>query len=259
MKKTIAILLVSILALGLFAGCSNEKASQQSPLPVLDEATGGVTEAIPTLTVQGKGELTRTPDMATIQFGLNVYDKASAKEATDEAGKTMHAVAKALEGFGVKEEDMKTSQFSIYETYKYDSNGNRTGKALYCASNTLSVDIYDLDTLAEIIDAGIAAGATNTYGISFGLKDFATGEEEALALAFENAYARGSALAQAAGKKLGDVVLLGDGTQMSEQIYTQNDTRSYALAEDAAAGGGSYIAPGSLKITAQVSVRFIME
>lgn len=249
----ILILIVAACASTLLVGCTPSTPS--APLPIVDDQTGNVTATIPSITVTGESELTVAPDMATLQLGIEIRGKESAEAALAAQADAMKNISDAMLGLGIEEKDIQTSNFQIYPDYKYDSNGNITGKPTYTVSNMLTVNINDIDMIGRVIDGAAAAGATNTYGLSFGLKDQRAKEAEALSAAMENARERADILAQAAGKKVGDVVLLSDGTQMSEQPLAAEKARS---ATGAAMDAG-YISTGSLKVYANVSVRFVLE
>ncbi len=262
MKKNHLIIIAMLLVVAMLAACSPKSAPLQ-PVPAIDGATGNVSTVIPTITVSGVGELTLKPDMATVELGIQILNGATAQKATDDAAKAMEGIKQALVSLGIKEEDLRTSQFSMYETYDYDGKGNIVGKPKYNVTNTLSVDIYDIDNVGKYIDAAIEAGATNSYGMVFGMKDAKARENEVLELAMANARSRAEALAAAAGRKLGSVLLLNDGTQISEQVF--NNEKSSPAAPMAAAmdaGGRNYattVEPGTTKLTATISARFTLE
>ncbi|MDL2235487.1 SIMPL domain-containing protein [Christensenellaceae bacterium OttesenSCG-928-L17] len=252
-RKTIAVI-AAILVLALAAGCTATPPAQ-TPVSVVDDTGDAVGTVIPTVTVSGTGELEVDPDMATVTFAVRASGKATAEEATAEVSKLMDDIKAALIALGVEEKDMQTSGYYMYEDYSYDGNGNRVGKPKYSLDNNLTVKIYDIDLVAGAIDAATGAGATNVYGVYFGLKDRLEKETEALSLAFENAKARAEKLAEISGKKLGEVLLLSDSTQMTEQVYRSNDM---VMAESSMDTGAS-ITHGTLTITSTISVRFTME
>lgn len=259
MKKRIMLGLAAILALGLLAGCSSEGPAS-TPVPIVDESTGAISAAVPTVTVQGEGELKLTPDKATMEFGVEMQQQETAEGATAAMNEALAKVADALKALGVADEDIQTSRFSLYESYRYDDNGNIIGKPRYTASSYLTVTIYDVDNTGKYIDAAVAAGATNTGGITFGMKDEQAHELAALDLAMANARERAEALAKASGRTLGDVLIVTDGTSVKEEVY-YDDARAAVpemSAMDSAGASLSYVAPGQTTVTARVSVRFTM-
>ena len=256
-RKSMAILSALLLA-ALLTGCAGSPAAQE-PVLVTDEATGATVSAVPTVTVQGAGELKVEPDMATITFAVQAYDKPSAEEAASAVNTLIDTIKAALIAQGIKDEDMQTTGYSMYQSYRYDNSGNRTGKPRYNIDNNLTVNIYEIDKVGDIIDAATEAGATNVYGVQFGIKDRIGRETDALAIAFENAKVRAEALAALSGKQLGTVLVLTDGSQMSEVYYNNDMPRAEAAMMKDAGYAGASISPGTLTLTANVSVRFVME
>src|SRR3989338_9729541 len=71
-----------------------------------------------TITFDGTGEVTATPDLATISFTIrdtqkelkNAQDKVTAKES---------AVLKFLDAQGIEKKDIKTENYSSYPKYDY--------------------------------------------------------------------------------------------------------------------------------------------
>lgn len=258
MKKITTILLILLFSVtGL--GCSSQPPAA-TPIPILNDTTGNITAAVPTITVSGKGELSLIPDKATIQLGVQVLQQPSATAAMEAVAAVIENIEAALTRLGASPEDMQTSSFSMYEDYKYDSKGNIIGKPRYNVNNTISLTLYDIENIGQYIDAAIDAGATNSYGIEFSIKNPAAREEEALALALENAKSRAEALAAACGKSIGDVIQLNDGTQITEQVYSDvSPGMPVDAMADSSRASKTTMLPGTFKLTANVSARFILQ
>ncbi len=200
------------------------------------------------ISVNGTGVVTLTPDMATIQIGVNT-ENASAERAVAENTQQADAIRAALDGFGIAEEDIQTSNFSIYPRQDYDINGQITG-VTYVVQNTVTVTIRDLDSFGRVLDAVVRSGANNIYGITFDVADREAAYALALEAAVANARARAEIMAAAGDVQLGEVVninaYVGGGGGV---VYAE--TRALD-----AAGGAVPIAPGSLNITLDVQVVF---
>ncbi|MDL2217241.1 SIMPL domain-containing protein [Christensenellaceae bacterium OttesenSCG-928-M15] len=266
-KKYIAAVGAMLLVPALLFSCSPTPAPQATPVAMVDETTGGVSVAVPTVTVSGEGRYEIKPDMASMQFGVEAVEKKTAQEAMSAIDEIIGSVAAALQQHSVEEKDIQTSNYYVYESYKYDTKGNITSGPYFNASTTLTVNVYDVDNTGAVIDAAITAGATHTYGITFGVKDETkkASEAEAINAAMDNARSRAQALATAANRTLGDVILINDGTQISEQVYYAQETAMDTAAPNAYAAGSSSssyrssaVMPGTTVITANVSVRFTM-
>lgn len=156
-----------------------------------------------TLTVNGIGKVTLTPDIAYISIGVQSEDP-SAAAAVRANSTTAEAVIKAIRSFGVEAKDITTTNFSVWLNEHYDENGNLVAKT-YVVQNTVYVTVRRLDVLGDLLDAVTQAGANNIYGISFDVEDKTTALNQARILAVESAQAQAEALAQAAGITLGEV------------------------------------------------------
>src|SRR5207253_8786917 len=76
----------------------------------------------------------------------------------------------------------------------------------YRASSSVKVSLRDANRGGEALDAAIAAGANCNIGVSFKIRDESTVRGAALQEAYKDAQTKAEALAEAAGKKLGDPV-----------------------------------------------------
>lgn len=241
-KKTLAILGVMLLAMAVTA-CSGTALAQTPPAP---------TPATRTLSVTGSGRVLVTPDMATISVGVRTEDRDAA-EAVASNNAQAESITQALVGMGIDEQDIQTSNFSIYPQQQYDDQGNLIGTT-YVVENTVYVTVRDLDQLGVLLDAVVQTGANNIYGIQFDVEDRDSALTEARQLAVENAQAQAQELAQAAGVTLGELQSISSYTSMPVPVFEGKG----GGAADVAASTVP-ISPGQLSITADVSVVYAIE
>ena len=249
MKRIISVAIAILCLLGLLAGC----ASQGTVQTISEEEGTTITTTVPTVSVTGSGEMDVEPDMATVNLGINVT-KSTAEEAMTVTSQTVEQIKGKLLALGINEEDMQTTNFYISPQDSYDNNGNSKGITSYYASNMLEVKIYDLEKVGTVIDSAVEAGANSSYGMYFGLADPLTYESETLKLAVENAKNKAEVLAEAAGKKLGDILVMTDGTTSIPETYV-----SMERAEDEAMGSSASISTGTLTVSSRVTVRYTIE
>ena len=162
-----------------------------------------------TITVTGQGSATVKPDIATVQLGVSV-NRPTADAALQQANTSAAALIDALKGAGVADDDIVTSNLSIWPQW---DNSRVTG---YTASNSVSVTVRDIDQTGPVIDAAAAAAGTDIAisGISFGLDDPEQVMSAARADAMANAAKRAGEFAAAAGAGVGTVL------QISETVVT---------------------------------------
>jgi hypothetical protein len=188
------------------------------------EEADGVAER--TVTVSGTATISSDPDEATVTLGV-VTNALTAEAAMRDNAKRMQDVIAAIRRAGVAADDVATAWVNLYPRYD-DAGLTIVG---YTAENQVNATVRDMDSIGEVIDAAIAAGANLSSGISFGLSDESQGVEAALADAVADARSKAEALAAATGAQLGVVVqVVESGTPVPSPLY-----RDYAVAEAASA------------------------
>lgn len=201
-----------------------------------------------TLSINGHGEVTLTPDIAYIYVGVHTEMEAAA-DAVAENNDQAQTVIDALRAAGIAAEDISTSNFSLWFSQNYDLNGQPTdGK--YVVDNTVYITVRDLDALGDILDTAIGAGANSVNGISFDVSDKEAALAEAREKAVADARAQAGELAELAGVDLGEI--------QSISMYGGVPTPYYGggarAAEEAAASVP--ITPGQFVVTVDVSIVF---
>ncbi len=230
---------LGVLVLALALGGTAAPAHAQDP----DESRR-------TIEVTGTGTASGSPDVAVIQLGVQLFETDLGAAVTN-ANETMDAVIAALEEQGVASEDIRTSNFSIYQEsgmpQPMDAAG--TSETRYVVNNVVEVRVRDLEQISNVIQAALDAGANNVYGLNFGLDDADALQAEARTLAVEDARARAEALADAFGLAVGEPVSIREGGM------DQPSLRSFDTAMGLG-GAGPVISEGQLSVAMQVTVVF---
>ena len=230
MKKLLSIILVLALLLPCIALAET--------VAVADDAT---------ITVTGSASVTLKADYARISVGVS-SKAATVEQAANENNAAIFAVIEALKEAGIAEEDIATSNYSVYAEYDYASFGGQklTG---YNVTNQLTVIIRDMEHIGATLDKATAAGANNIYNIEFLSTKADEAQDEATVYAVQDAMRRAKLLASAAGLNLGGIKSISD-TVASYGIVT----RSYASKLDA--GAGNSILPDDTSVSASVTIVF---
>lgn len=171
--------------------------------------------ASPSLNLSASGEVKIAPDMATISFGV-VTEAATAREAMALNATQMNQVAAALRRAGLADRDIQTSGLNLSAQYDYQQNEPPKLRG-YQATNRVTVNINDLTKVGTTADAVVAAGVNQIDGISFGLKDSKTAEDQARRLAVQALQSKARLYAEALGVPLGGVRSLSEGGGYSPQ------------------------------------------
>ena len=230
MKKLLSVILVLALLLPCIALAET--------VAVADDAT---------ITVTGSASVTLKADYARISVGVS-SKAATVEQAANENNAAIFAVIEALKEAGVAEEDIATSNYSVYAEYDYASFGGQklTG---YNVTNQLTVIIRDMEHIGATLDKATAVGANNIYNIEFLSTKADEAQDEATVYAVQDAMRRAKLLASAAGLNLGGIKSISD-TVASYGIVT----RSYASKLDAVAGNS--ILPDDTSVSASVTIVF---
>ncbi len=203
-----------------------------------------------TVSVNGSGSVTISPDLATVNVGV-VAQAADAKDATSENNQIIAEITSVLMDLGVAEADIQTSNFSIYPMQDYQADGE-VSSVTYRVENTVSVAVRELGSLGSILDAVIGAGANTIYGVQFDIADRESAYAQAIDVAMQNAKDRAQLLADAAGAQLGEL-------QSANTYLSSGGGIPMAYAQDSAAGGAVPISPGDLEITVDINVVYALK
>jgi uncharacterized protein YggE len=192
-----------------------------------------------------------TPDIA--QIGTGVTTRAqTAKEAVRLNAAAMQKVVDRLKTLGVAANDIQTSNFNLNAQWTYPQGGGSPVFAGYEASNQVSVKLRKMDRLGDVLDALVAAGATNMFGPNFSLED----DSAAAASARTKAFQRGQAMAQDYARMAGytGVRLL----EVSESVQGRGPVPPMPVAYAAERDAKTPIAPGEVGTTVNLTLKYEM-
>jgi uncharacterized protein YggE len=195
------------------------------------------------LEASGTGSVEVAPDLAVVRLSV-ITEAATAGEAARQNAERMRDVLDAVEALPHRR--ISTVGLSLQPIYAFDPSTNTPSITGHRAENSIKVEA-EVDGAGALYDAGIAAGANTSSGIAFQLQDERPYREEALHLAYGEAYADASALATAA-----DVTLLDPEELVVEPSY--GGPRPFELAQ--LADASTPVLPGMLTVSATVRVRF---
>jgi len=126
-----------------------------------------------TISVSGTATASSSPDTLIIVLGVESEAK-TANESLSENSNSLNSVISSLSNSGISEEDIRTSNFSIYPLYDSvkDSDGNwQQILNGYRVSNILSIQTDKIDSAGDIIDVAVSSGANRVDNVSFQLSD----------------------------------------------------------------------------------------
>ena len=196
----------------------------------------GTSAATATITSTGTGSATLTPDSVVLAFGTDA-ERTTAEKAISAEAVLMRAVITALRPAGAT--SISTSSISL--SIRYAQGGGPIVGFDAASSVQVSAAVSDA---GAIIDAAVAAGATNVSGPWFASgQDQETVYRAALRDAVAEARERAEVIADRAGLTLGRIVSVDSGSN------------AFTVATPAAASALPIIPPAQ-QVNASVTVVF---
>ena len=226
MKKgiilTLGMLLAAVLLTAGLFGCSPGNSAGTNPpagSPQAAPAQSSPSEVNVSLNsqaegiwVSGTGKVTVTPDVATLQLGIEAQE-ASVGEAQAKASEAMDKVMTALTSNGVAEKDVQTQYFRIRQRTRWDEAQQQEVVIGYRVTNQVVAKIRDMEKVSSIIDAIVAAGGdyTRINNLNFSIDDPTTYYDEAREKAMADAKDKAEQIASLTSMKLGDPTYISEG------------------------------------------------
>lgn len=199
------------------------------------------------LAVVGEGKVEVVPDTVYVDAGITVDNVASVEEAQKTIDEVNNKLISAMKDLGIKKEDIKTSNYSLYPSYTYkDDTRGITG---YSGNATVTIKVGDAKLASQVMTKATEAGANQIHGTRFVVDKPEKYREEARLVAIENAKSQAEKLAQKLGIRLGKIVNMVESSP--DRVYP-----FYANEKSAPGGGGPVIEPGSQTITSTVTLYF---
>jgi len=242
------------VALAAPAPASGAAAAAASASGAAPAAAAAETTPPATISVQGEGVVTTTPDVVQLVMGVQVTNRSLAQAEADAASR-MNAVIDKLTSMGIARDDIKTVSYNVNPQYDYPQDGGAPILRGFEVSNLVSVKIKDINRAGEIIDAVIAVGATTIQGLSFDVDNPAAANDQARSQAMQDAQHKAQQLAAAAGVSLGRPLSISETSTTSPPPVPL--ARGVAAAPAAAAPPP--IQPGTTEIHVQVSVTYAIQ
>lgn len=204
------------------------------------------------VSVSGIGRTTVTPDRFSFNVGVHTVG-LTVDDAVAENNKRVAAVIAALKAAGAQDKDIQTSNFNIWPQQDHQE-GRQPRITGYQVTNNVNVRSTKVADAGRLLGIAIGAGVNTSSGINFEVTDPARGRDQGLRSAFDDAKAKATLLAQAAGRALGRVLMISEGVQsVPPQPYPYQRT----MAMEARVGNADVpVEAGTQEQTYTVSVTF---
>ncbi|MDL2217106.1 SIMPL domain-containing protein [Christensenellaceae bacterium OttesenSCG-928-M15] len=210
-----------------------------------------------TIKMTGNGKVEAKPDIATVQLSVQVSADTS-EEAQQFNNELMDEVLKAMRSKGVTNENISTQEVTILPNQ--DSTKTPPEIKGYTATNTIKIQIKNVQRTSEIIDAASQAGATVVFPLEYQLNEESeqNAYREALKKAINDANTKAELTAEEAG-----VDLEGPGVIIEEFDAAANPTKLLVyegyepvVSSEEEDGTHAPLQAGELVVAAKVTVEY---
>lgn len=247
-------LLVVLLVVGVTVGIGMAaRSGVQTPVALSAEAAEAMANG---LAVSGEGRVQSAPDVAYINVGVQVQGK-TANEAMGLNGQKMAAIIAKLQSLGIPEADLQTSEISLFPQYNYQTKDPAGQPVLvgYMASTQVRITVNEIGKAVWVLDGAVEAGANQTFGLQFAMKDTNSLRQRALTEAARQARSRAEAIASGLGMRITGVRGASEsGSSVPNPVPRAGD--AVGVAAPTAGGAPVPVERGQLFITERVNVVF---
>jgi uncharacterized protein YggE len=208
----------------------------------------------PTVTVTGHGQLSLSPDTAFLTVGIETTGKTVA-DAQRQNRLLVNRVVERLKALQIENERIQTASFTVSPRYKpapkrSDAPVEPPEIIGYVISNTVTVEVRNLDKVPSVVEESLAAGANSFHGLHWGLRDEQQAKVGALKQAASKAREKAAALSEALKVKL---IRLLNATEESHVVRPLPRVARSMMATDGESGEMPVFS-GQMKVEATVTL-----
>lgn len=196
--------------------------------------------------VSGTSVVYAKPDYAMLETGVTKL-APKALEAKAEADAVMRRVQDALRKAGISPDEIQTVAYQMYAVQPKPS-APRQWKVV----NHVSVKVRKVQTVAAVLDAAIASGATDVSQVQFGIERVLELRTKARAEAVRVARSKADELAQLTGVHVGDPITISDDSYAGSYAQSSNSYIPLGMSGSA----GESVSSGQMSVTARVDVEY---
>lgn len=202
-----------------------------------------------TINITGEGKVTVTPDLAYISLGV-LTEKLTASEAESSNSILINSVIDSIKKQGIKDEDIKTTNYRINPVYDYDKT---TGSSLvkgYTVSHTLTIIVRDINIVGQVIDTAVKSGANVSNSINFAVSDYSKYYNMALINALLNAQSKAQVISGFFNTSITNPIKITENSTGIPNDYPV----TIANKSEASDANATYIQVGTFDVKANVTL-----
>lgn len=206
------------------------------------------------LNVEGSGTVYMQADQVYVTLGVRLNGE-DISDLQKQANETISGIYKALEDAGLDAKMISTSNIYIYPVYDYSEETEEI--VGYSINHMLSIHTGDTDKIGTYIDAAFAAGANAFESIDFTVKDDSKARKQALELAVADAQQKAEVIASAAGKMLGEIEVISEGS--ADNYFSDSYNNKIEFEEAPATADGTTVRASQVCVSANVQITYTLK
>ena len=217
----------------------------------------------PLVTVTGNAEVRVPPDEVVFTLAIENLDKdvLAANKRTDESVKGILSITRRN---NVKPEDVQTSQISVQPKYNTDEmdyeQRSKVKRILigYEVTKTVAIRLREISRFDELLSDVLKAGITRLSNLEFRDSQIRKHRDQSRVMAIHAAQEKANLYAREIGQSIGQAYSI---TEESAPSYTNINQNALTTSRESSSDrkSDSATAPGTISITAQVTVKFRLQ
>src|SRR3954453_16174253 len=212
-------------------------------------------EVTPTVTVAGDHVELVGNDASTVRFTVSKV-RDTGREALAITSKRLRGVINRVKHAGGTEDaDLSTGRISLPKLTFGDADGNPAGSR-FRATQSATVTVLAVKRTGQVVNAGVAAGATDVGGPEFFVSDSDERYQDALLKAYDEAKAKAAALATRSGHELGEALSITEGGGVVFIEGSSNGAAFTGASSDTVSGPPAPVRSGKSRVRGRVTVVF---
>lgn len=225
----------------------------------------------PSIDVSGTAEILVSPDEVTFSIDVTKRNK-DMNIAKAEADAVVAKLLEVTRQFDIKPSDVRTDYISVEiknqfnrdpKNRVFDEDGDEIGTKIflgYDVSTTVIVKLTDIKRFEQFFAAVMKAGPTEINSVTFASSKMIEERNRARQMAMRAAHDKASAMAGAINQTIGKAISVSEVSPNESRFSSglANNTTANFSTSSVTSESVATFSPGSIKVTAQVNVTFLL-
>ena len=191
----------------------------------------------------------------------------TSKEVQETLNETIKTFVSQVKELGIKEENIKTSNYNVYPNYTWDKDTDERQIRGYEGNQNVTITLQgeNFKELGEkVLNLAPSIGNMTIQNVQFSLKDTVKGQEEARQLALQYAREKAESIAKEMNISLGKVTSIVDNSyggvfRATANTISASKMMAFEDADEEMAMGGVNLEQGTTEVTVSVNVSYAIK